>query len=141
MVAAVLSLAACQSSPARVGEDVSIGEGTRRVVINYLIAHGMAESYVMSGRATPPDLLDLVRFDHAALMAIRGHEADPSWNSLSRAAGAVRALVDYTTTVDATDLAPSSRQAASQPVRGVRAGSDLPPARGFLAVPAATGSK
>jgi hypothetical protein len=140
LLAALLGLGACQSSPAaRIDEDVSIGQGTRRVVINYLIAHGMAESYVMSGRATPADLLDLVRYDHAALMAIRGHEADPSWKSLSRATGAVRALMDYTTVMDTS--ATLGGEAAARPVRGVRAEDGSPPARGSVSIPAATKSK
>ena len=142
LLAAGLGLAACQSGPARMDRDLSIGQGTRQVVINYLIVHGMAESYVMSGRATPADLLDLVRFDHAALAAIRGHEADPSWTSLSRATGAVRALMDYTTVMDTS--AAQAGQTATRQGRGVRAGDDangLSPARGSVTIPAAKGSK
>ena len=70
------------------------------MVITYLIAHGMAESYVMSGRADPASLLELVRHDHAALVALRGHESGPSWTTLSQARSAVRALMDYTTRMD-----------------------------------------
>jgi hypothetical protein len=113
----LLCLGACQAGGSlasdSTGDPVSIGRGTQRVVINYLIAHGMAESYVMSGRATAADLLDLVRFDHSALVALRGHEADPNWTSLKQAAGAVSALMDYTTTMDIA-ASPSRPRAASR---------------------------
>ena len=114
LVAVLLGPAACQSGGAMTADTTSIAQGTQRVVINYLIAHGMAESYVMSGRATTADLLDLVRFDHSALVAIRGHEVDPDWASLARAAGAVRALMDYTTRMDDAVGPPASPRAASR---------------------------
>ena len=122
-VALLLGMSACQLSACQlsgsqsggpaIGDSTSIAQGTQRVVINYLIAHGMAESYVMSGRATPANLLDLVRFDHSALVAIRGHEADPGWTSLQRASNAVRALMDYTTAMDGA-APPTSPRAASR---------------------------
>nr|WP_321985136.1 hypothetical protein [uncultured Lichenicoccus sp.] len=94
------ALAGCQPSGAITAPE-DLGDATREVVMTYLIAHGMAESYVMSGRADPASLLDLVRYDHAALVALRGHETGPSWTTLSQARSAVRALMDYTTRVDA----------------------------------------
>lgn len=114
LMAALLGLTGCQSGEAVLGDPSSIAQGTQRVVINYLIAHGMAESYVMSGRATPADLVDLVRFDHSALVAIRGHEADPDWTSLAHAASAVSALMDYTTLMDGAARPPASPRAASR---------------------------
>jgi len=112
-VALLLGMTACQSGGPAIGNSTSIAQGTQRVVINYLIAHGMAESYVMSGRATSADLVDLVRFDHSALVAIRGHEADPGWTSLQHASNAVRALMDYTSVMDGA-APPASPRAASR---------------------------
>ena len=107
-------LTACASGGAATDQPRSVAQGTQRVVINYLIAHGMAESYVMSGRATPADLVKLVDFDRNALIAIRGHEANPDWTTLSRAAGAVSALMDYTTRMDDAAGPPASPRAASR---------------------------
>ncbi|WP_428375347.1 hypothetical protein [Lichenicoccus sp.] len=95
-----IALAGCRSSGVIAGPD-TLGDATREVVMTYLIAHGMAESYVMSGRADPASLLDLVRYDHAALVALRGHELGPNWTTLSQARSAVRSLMDYTTRMDA----------------------------------------
>lgn len=82
--------------------------------MTYLIAHGMAESYVMSGRATPASLLELVHYDHAALTAIRTNAADPSWSGVKQASGAIRALLDYTTTMEAAAAPMSAQRAASR---------------------------
>ncbi len=100
-----LAPAACQT-PAAISRPDSLGDATREVVMTYLIAHGMAESYVMSGRADPASLLDLVRYDHAALVALRGHGTGPDWMTLAQARSAVRALMDYTTRMD-TDAEPA----------------------------------
>ena len=101
LAAALLGLAGCQGGGAVVAPDVDARQGARLILIDYVIAHGMAESYVMSGHADAASLLDLVRYDHAALVALRGHEAGPSWATLSQARNAVRALMDYTTRMDA----------------------------------------
>ena len=94
------TVAGCQATGA-ITPPSTLGDATREVVITYLIAHGMAESYLMSGRANPSSLLELVRYDHAALVALRGNQGGPSWTSLSQASSAVRALMDYTTRMDA----------------------------------------
>ena len=102
-------LAGACSQPGAITQPDDLGDATRQVVMTYLIAHGMAESYVMSGHADAASLLDLVRFDHAALVALRGHESGPSWARLSQARNAVRALMDYTTRMDADGPAPRTR--------------------------------
>lgn len=103
LAAFVLCLTACQSDrpsgPLALPEDVNLRQGTQLVVINYLFAQGMAESYAMSGRATPADLLGLIRYDHAALNAIHRQETSPDWKSLAQASAAVRDLMDYTSLV------------------------------------------
>ncbi len=100
LAAALLGLAGCRAGGAAVAPDVDARQGARLILIDYVIAHGMAESYLMSGRATPANLVDLVRYDHAALLAISGSQADPSQFSLAQSAAAVRALLDYTTRMD-----------------------------------------
>ncbi len=100
LAAALLCLAGCQGSGGVVAPDVDAQQGARLILIDYVIAHGMAESYLMSGRATPANLVDLVRYDHAALLAISGSQAAPSRVSLVQSAAAVRALLDYTTRMD-----------------------------------------
>ncbi len=114
VLALLLGMAGCQAAPTPALPVVSIDEGTRRVIITYLIAHGMAESYVMSGRATPVGLLDLVRSDHAALIAVRGQATRPTWNMLDHADGAVQALIDTTTALDDTSRATDGHKAASR---------------------------
>ena len=102
LLIALLGLDACAGGTASLADlPRDLGRGTQRVVITYSIAQGMAESYVMSGRATSSDLLTLVGYDHAALVALRTHLANPSWNSLASATAAISALMDYTTTMDA----------------------------------------
>ncbi len=100
LAAALLVLAGCRDGGAVVAPDLDARQGARLILIDYVIAHGMAESYLMSGRATPSNLVELVRYDHAALLAISGSQADPSRNSLVQSAAAVRALLDYTTRMD-----------------------------------------
>lgn len=114
VLALLFGLADCQAAPPAAMPEVSIDEGTRRVIITYLIAHGMAESYVMSGRATPVGLLDLVRSDHAALIAVRGEATRPTWGMLDHADGAVQALIDTTTALDDTQHATHGHKAASR---------------------------
>ncbi len=109
----MLALAGCQAAPADGTQAERFDDGTRRVIVNYLIAHGMAESYLMSGRATPAGLVDLVRSDHAALIAIRSQARSPSWGALIQADGAVRGLIDVTTRLDRT-VPRRSRTAASR---------------------------
>ena len=99
LLAALLCLAGCQGG-AVVAPDLDAQQGAQLILIDYVIAHGMAESYLMSGRATPANLVDLVRYDHAALLAISGSQAAPSRVSLVQSAAAVRALLDYTTRMD-----------------------------------------
>ena len=88
---------------------VSLAEATRQAVINYLFAHGMAESYVMSGRATEPTLLTLVSFDKAALSAITAAARDPGWTAVHSADHAVQALIAYTTSEDMSEAGSSGR--------------------------------
>ena len=102
LAATVLVLCGCQSGLG--GDRGGLTDGTRRVVLNYLFAHGMAESYLESGHATRAGLGDLVRSDHAALAAIRNQASDPSWTALSQADSAVRRLVDVTSALDSVAL-------------------------------------
>ena len=53
LAAALLGLAGCRGSGAAVAPDVDARQGAQLILIDYVIAHGMAESYLMSGRATP----------------------------------------------------------------------------------------
>ena len=120
LLGSLLWLGGCEGGPARVppgllaDDPATLRQGTQRVVINYSIAQGMAQSYLMSGRATPADLMTLVRYDHAALTAIRGHVAHPSWASLGAAAASIRALMDYTTAMDTRAIAPAAPTAAAR---------------------------
>ena len=118
LAAALLALAGCRAGGAVVAPDLDARQGAQLILIDYVIAHGMAESYLMSGRATPANLVDLVRYDHAALLAISGSQADPSRLSLVQSAAAVRALLDYTTRMDiaaASARAPRYSRARSAP--------------------------
>ncbi len=111
-MAALLLASGCQVAPA--GEDyaANLDDRTRSVVMNYLIARGMAESYLTSGRATRTGLTDLVRSNHAALIALRTEAKAPNWTDLEQADGAVRSLIDVTTALDGA-AAPAHGSAAA----------------------------
>ncbi|WP_428392708.1 hypothetical protein [Lichenicoccus sp.] len=92
--------------------DAGIARGTRRVVMTYLIAHGMAESAVMSGHLNRAGLVQLIRSDHAALVAIQAQASNPSGTALTHADGAVRALIDNATRLDTKTPPAGQRKAA-----------------------------
>ena len=108
LATALFGLSSCQSTT---GDD-GIARGTRRVLTTYLIAHGMAESAVMSGHLDRAGLTELISSDHAALVAIRAQARNPSRTALARADGAVRTLIDRATTLD-TKLPPAGRRKAA----------------------------
>ena len=108
LAAALLGLSGCQSLQG----DAGIARGTRQVVMTYLIAHGMAESAVMSGHLNRAGLVQLIRSDHAALIAIQAQASNPSRPALAHADGAVRALIERATMLDTKAVPAAGRKAA-----------------------------
>ncbi len=66
------------------------------LVDGYLIARGMALSYGRSGRATAPEIAQLIRYDRAALIAVATAQLEPGDARSHQAERALQALVDYT---------------------------------------------
>ena len=66
------------------------------LVDGYLIARGMALSYGRSGRAGPPEIAILIRYDRAALIAVATAQLEPGDARSKQAERALQALVDYT---------------------------------------------
>ena len=73
------------------------------LIDSFLIARGMEFSFGRSGRATPQQIAELIRYDHAALVAVLSAERQPGYDVNLKAQHALQALVDYTA---ANDLAP-----------------------------------
>ena len=77
------------------------------LIDSFLIARGMEFSFGRSGRATPQQITELIRYDHAALVAVLSAERQPGYDVNLKAQHALQALVDYTA---ANDLAPPPGQ-------------------------------
>jgi hypothetical protein len=83
-------------APSTGGSARLVKDNPASLVDGYLIAHGMAASYVMSGRAQPSDLAEIVAYDHAALLAVASAQIDGGSQPTAKAEAALKALVDYT---------------------------------------------
>jgi len=68
----------------------------RSLLDGYLIAHGMARSYVMSGRASRESLGTLIQYDRTALLAVAADQVEPSGTHANQAEQALQRLVEYT---------------------------------------------
>lgn len=66
------------------------------LIDGYLIARGMALSYGHSGRAGPAEIVQLVQYDHAALMAVVTAQLEPGDQRNMQAERALQTLVDFT---------------------------------------------
>ncbi|MCQ8240643.1 hypothetical protein [Rhizosaccharibacter radicis] len=115
LLAAGLGLSACASG----AQDAShlVRDNPDALIDGYLIAHGMAISYVMSGRATPEDLAQTIAYDRAALLAVAGAQLNGGAKPTEQAEAALRRLVDYTGRQDlaAGAVAPPAEHAAPPP--------------------------
>ena len=111
-LAVMLLTSGCQSMRADGVYARDLNDRTRSVVMNYLFARGMAESYLSSERATPAGLTKLVRSNHAALVALRAQTKSPTWSDLAQADKAVRALIAATTALDGA-AAPKRKHTAA----------------------------
>ncbi len=76
------------------------------LIDSFLIARGMEYSFGRSGRASPQQISELIRYDHAALVAVLTAERQPGYDINLKAQHALQALVDYTA---ANDLTPPER--------------------------------
>ena len=75
------------------------------LIDSFLMARGMASSYGRSGRASPQQIAELIRYDEAARVAVQSAKDKPGYELNLKAQRALQALVDYTA---ANDLGPSS---------------------------------
>ena len=104
LLAAVLALGGCDLSGA---DGLAIGANDPNepvsLVDSLFIARGMEFSYGRSGRASPQQIAQLIRYEYAASVAVQSAAHKPGYDLNLKAQQALQALVDYTA---ANDLAP-----------------------------------
>ena len=107
-VPGMLALNGCDLSG---GQRLAIGANDpnepESLIDSFRIARGMEFSFGRSGRATPQQITELIRYDRAAVIAVQSAEQQPGYDVNLKAQHALQALMDYTT---ANDLAPPSGQ-------------------------------
>lgn len=84
----LFSLSACQTSPV-----VDTRPTPHTLIYSYLIAHGMARGYVMSGNLDMKQLATVLMADRAALLAVMAETANPSSPHLHAAGNAIEQLL------------------------------------------------
>ncbi|MFT8719316.1 hypothetical protein [Acetobacter sp.] len=95
-------LAACQAAPV-----VKVEPTPHTLVYSYLMAHGMARGAVMSGGMNARQLLDLIRADHEALLAVAHESSAPGSTNLKAANEAVERLIAATQPLDGAPAIPT----------------------------------
>ena len=95
-------LAACQAAPV-----VKVEPTPHTLVYSYLMAHGMARGAVMSGGMNARQLLDLIRADHEALLAVARESSIPGSTNLKAANEAVERLIAATRPLDGAPATPT----------------------------------
>ena len=107
LLAAVLALGGCDLSGSnRLAIGANDPNEPVSLIDSFLIARGMEFSYGRSGRASPQQIAQLIRYDHAALVAVLSAERQPGYELNLKAQRALRALVDYTAANDLEPPAP-----------------------------------
>ncbi len=107
VVAAVMLSGCVQPGPPQMRVDAQANPVS--LIDSYLITHGMAISYVRSGRASRTDIIRLAQYDRAAMVAVGVAALQPDDRHDQQAEHALQALVDFT---GDNDLRPD---AAGQP--------------------------
>ncbi len=94
---------------------VDAGANPLSLIDSYLITHGMALSYVRSGRASRADIIQLAQYDRAAMLAVGMAALQPGDGHDQQAEHALRALVDFTGDNDLRPDTPGQPGAAAIP--------------------------
>jgi hypothetical protein len=94
LVATALLCGCAQSGGSEMRVDARANPAS--LIDSYLIARGMALSYGHSGRASPSDIVQLVHYDRAALVAVVTAQLEPGDLRKTQAEHALQALVNFT---------------------------------------------